>query len=312
MMTAEEYAEHMRLVLRSFDSQRPRSRQTQEYRLGVSDIGGCPQYAVYITKQEPFSDAPDKTAAMWGTFMHDGIEKARIHDDPSLIVGAEVTIDLPNGVQLTGHPDVIDQAENSLTDDKTVDGLGVVDRHGPSEHQEFQLDLYALGAVQAGLLDPENLTVRLIWYDRSGAEHQPVVWQKQWHPDNITPAVEWLDNVIYAVKHGEEAEKTPAFDFCAATCPFFSKCRLPDLPEVEDVIEDQDVVRAVESYLAGHELEAEGKRLKKAGRSMIDGISGMVELEDGRHVRARWISIGASKIAATERKAYKRLDLREV
>jgi hypothetical protein len=312
MLTAEEYAQHMKMVLRAYDSQRPRSRQTKEFRLGVSDIGGCPQYAVYITKQEPFSDAPDTTAAMWGTFLHQGIEHARKHDDPDIIVDAEVLITLSNGVQLTGHPDAIDQAENSLTDDKTVDGLGVVQRHGPTEHQEFQLALYALGAVQSGLLKPDDLTVRLIWYDRSGAEHEPHVWQKTWHPDDVEPAVDWLDNVIYAVQHEEEAEKTPAFDFCAATCPYFSKCRLPDLPEVEDIIEDEEVVRAVESYLAGHELEGEGKRLKKAGRALIDGVSGMVELDDGRKVRARWISIGASKIAATERKPYKRLDLREV
>ena len=312
-MDTETYAETMRLTLRSYDSQRPRSKQTQAYLLGVSDIGGCPQYAKLLTEQTPFSDAPDTTAAMWGTFLHEGITKARAHANPTLIHDALVKINLPNGVEVQGHPDEIDPEENSITDYKTVDGIAVPRRSGPTEKQEFQVDLYALGAVQAGLLDPDKpITVRIIWFDRAGKDKIPHVWQKEWHPDNVNPAVDWLDSVMYAVTNHEDAERTPPVDFCAATCPFYSVCRIPDLPEVDELITDETIKQAVDSYLAGQVMSKEGEALKRSAKSLIDGVSGMVELDDGRQVRARWISIGASKVAATERHPYKRLSLLEV
>ncbi len=69
-MTPEEYAQTMKLAVGLLDSQRERSQQTKEHLLGVSDIGGCPQYAVLMIRQTPFSDAPDTTKALIGTSLH--------------------------------------------------------------------------------------------------------------------------------------------------------------------------------------------------------------------------------------------------
>jgi hypothetical protein len=317
-MDAEEYATFVRLAMRHYDDTRDRSLQTKDYRLGVSDLGGCHNYAALLTKQTPFSDSPSRGAAMLGTFIHAGVAEAMRHADPDLLIEHEVEITLPNGVELLGHADRIDRAENSVTDDKTVDRLGDVRRAGPTQQQEWQVTLYALGAVQQGLLDgAKPITCRLVWWDRSGKDDLPHVWQTTYPTmadleRAVQPAVEWLDDVIYAVKEGEDASRDKPVDWCASSCPYYSVCRVADLPEVEELITDESVVRAVESYRAGLELAKEADSLKESGKSVFDGISGMVRTEDGSTFRLRWITIAGKTVKEHERLPYRRLDLREV
>jgi hypothetical protein len=304
--------------MRAFDDTRDRSQQTKDYRLGVSDIGTCRQYATLLTKQTPFTDAPDRGAAMLGTFIHTGIEQVMLHHDPDLIVGAEVTVDLPNGVQLSGHPDRVDVAENSVTDDKTVAALGDVRRAGPTPQQEWQVLFYAAGACQIGMLNPDApITTRICWWDRTGKEDVPHVWQTTF-PDYeslmsfLEPALEWLDDVMYAVRQDEDASRDKPVDWCAAACQFYSTCRVSDLPEVDELITDPTVVRAVDSYQAGLAMAKEAASLKDAGKELFDGISGMVRTADGRMMRLRWITVGEKIVAEHPRAAHRRLDLREV
>jgi hypothetical protein len=312
-MNAEEYALQAKLSMRAYDDSRPRSRQTADFRLGVSDIGSCPNYAVLLTKQEPFSDAPSRHAAMMGTFIHDGIERAMKYADPDLIVGPEVTMTLENGVTLTGHPDRIDVVENSVTDDKTVDGTALAKREGPSDQQKFQVSLYALGAVQMGLLTTDRpLITRIVWWDRSGKDEDPVVWQQEWTADNVKPAVEWLDSVIYAVANEEDGERAKPVDWCASACPYYSKCRLPMLPEVDELITDPEIRKAAVAYKAGLEQEKEGASLKRASKAMLDGMSGIIPVDAEHRLRLRWISVAEVEVKAGTRGAHKRLDLREV
>ena len=318
-MDATEYAAWARLAMRHYDDNRPRSLQTKEHRLGVSDIGSCRQYATLLTKQTPFSDAPARGAAMLGTFIHEGIERVMAAADPEILVGAEVKITLANGVELTGHPDRIDPGERSITDDKTVAALGDVRRNGPTDQQRWQVLMYALGAIQGGLLpdDGQPIIVRIVWWDRSGKEDEPYVWQQtiesREHLEvELGAAVEWLSDVIYAVKNDEDASRDKPVDWCASSCPFYSMCRLPDLPGVDELITDAEVVRAVESYRAGVALAKEADSLKDAGKAIFDGISGMIRRPDGTMMRLRWITVGAKTIKEHERSPYRRLDLREV
>lgn len=312
-MNAEEYAVQARLTMRAYDDSRPRSQQTQDFRLGVSDIGSCPNYAVLLTKQEPFSDAPSRHAAMMGTFIHDGIERAMKFGDPDLIVGPEVTMKLPNGVTITGHPDRIDQYENSVTDDKTVNGTALVKRTGPSDQQKFQVALYALGCVQGGWLrDDRPLIMRIVWWDRSGVEEEPHVWQEEWTPEHINPAVDWLDSVIYAVQHDEDGERAKPVDWCATACPYYSTCRLPMLPEVDELITDPEIRKAAVAYKDGLAAEKEAAALKRASKAVLDGHSGIIPVDDEHRLRLRWISIAESETKPSIRQAHRRLDLREV
>lgn len=312
-MDATEYATFARLAMRNYDDQRDRSRQTADFRLGVSDIGKCRQYAALLTKQTPFSDAPDRGSAMLGTFIHEGIEHVMAEADPDLLIGPTLEITLPNGVELTGHADRVDRVENSVTDDKTVAALGDVRRNGPTDQQQWQVLFYALGCIQAGILDESKpLILRICWWDRTGREDTPHVWQTLYDPKMLEPAMDWLHDVMYAVEHDEDASRDKSVDWCASSCAYYSTCRVADLPEVDSLITDPLVVRAVDSYEAGKDMMKEGESLKDAGKEIFDGINGMVRLSDGRTFRLRWITVAGKTVKEHERAPYRRLDLREV
>ena len=311
--SAALYAQRMRLALRSWDDDRPRSKQTQDHKLGVSDIGGCHNYAALLTTQTPFTDAPSRGAAIMGTFIHDGLVAVKKHDNPNLLLDLEVTATLPNGVSLTGHPDEVDKDENSVTDDKTVDGLGLVKLNGPTERQRYQVALYALGLIQMGVLDKTRPVItRLAFWDRAGKQDEPYVWQKEWDEQDIRDAVEWLDDVIYAVQHAEQASKDKPVDWCASSCPYYSTCRLPDLPEVDDLITDGETVDAAVAYRTGLSMENEGKAIKRAAKSQLDGTSGIIVVDDAHRLRLRWISVDEVTVKETTRAAHKRIDLRDI
>jgi hypothetical protein len=317
-MDAETYAMHAHLMLRNYDDSRPRSKQTQAHRLGVSDVGSCENYAVLLTRETPFTDSPPRGQAIMGTFIHEGLAKAKAHANPSLILDAEVTITMPNGVVLEGHPDEIDPEENSVTDDKTVDGVALMRRTGPTEQQQYQVGLYALGCVQQGLLDGSKpLTVRLAYWDRLGKDDTPHVWQHTLASEQeliawLAPATLWIENVIYAVQHGEEGSRDKSVDWCAAACRYYSVCRLPNLPEVDELITEPEVVAAAKAYKDGHALEKEGAALKRSSKAVLDGRSGIIPVDADHRLRLRWVSVPASSVKATERQAYKRMSLMEV
>ncbi len=176
---------------------------------------------------------------------------------------------------------------------------------GPTFQQKAQVYLYAMGCTQAGLLrlDPD-LIVRICWWDRSGNEPMPHVWQENFDPTFLIQIVDWLETVRYAVTNGEDAERTPSVDWCRKCCRFYSVCRLPDLPEVEDFITDEPSMDAARVYLEGTQLAKEAKSMTESAKAMLDGISGTTA--DG--VRVRWISVpgGGGK------QAYRRLDVRKV
>lgn len=308
----EEYAEELKLLIRHYDASRPRSRQSAEHRLGVSDVGGCPQYAVLMIRQAPFTDAPDPWAAVMGTAVHHVTEQARAFGDPDVITDAELTVTMPNGVELTGHPDAIDQRENSITDDKSVDGVGVVRRAGPEDKQRWQVAMYAKGAVDAGLLEPDPL-IRLVWLDRSGKDSDPVVWQKVGYDEEIVEATEWLDDVIYHVQHQLDADKTPSIEWCAKACPFYTGCRLEDgdLPNTDTEITDDAAIRAVSVYLEGRDLKKEATSMMESAKAELDGHVGVADI-DGHRIRVRWTSVNTSHVEAYERAGYRKLDVREV
>lgn len=310
VLSPDEYAEQMRLMVREYDQSRPRSIQSANHQLGVSDVGGCPQYAVLMTRQEPFTDSPEVWPAIVGTAVHSSLEQARNLIDPDIVTDASVTVVMPNGVTLTGHPDALDPDENSITDDKTADGLGVVGRKGPSRKQRWQVAMYAKGAVDEGLLQPDPI-IRIVWWDRSGADSVPVVWQQQGYDLEVAEATEWLDDVMYAVKHGEDAAKTPPLEWCAKCCPFYTGCRVDDLPEVDGPITDEQVVDALEVYQEGKLLEREAKKMTGSAKAVLDGHSGIAVI-DGKKIRLRWQNVNTTHVEAYERAGYRKIDIRVV
>lgn len=253
-MTPDEFAADALARVYAHDAQRDRSQQSQTGQIGVSDIGTCRERARLTLLNTPHEPSASFSAIV-GTAWHTHME-AVYATHPSGVVEQEVVVTLPSGQQLLGHIDFIDVLENSVTDWKTIDGR--TPNKGSADQQRYQRHLYALGAIQAGLVVEENLLVRNVFWDRSARNDMPVVVQEPYDPDVATHADYWFDDVRYALQHGEEASKDKWPDWCADFCPFFTACRGEDTrtgevldPALAEVALDYDAIREQHKTLTG-------------------------------------------------------------
>jgi hypothetical protein len=312
-MDAEDYAALFEQTLITWDGQRARSTQVK---VGPSEIGFCRQKVALKIKETPKTDSGQMSSAMIGTAIHAMLEQAR-GLLPNLILERELTIDLRvdgfDVLQLVGHADEIDPDENSITDWKTVDGFEWVKRHGPSQAHKFQRHLYALGAIQAGLVKEEGLIVRNAYIDRSGKDPSILVWQEAFDPTLTDEVGQWVADVLYAVKHGEDASRDIAAPTCEAiSCEYFTACRGGLLPDTRgDQITDADTLDTLVAYLEGAKMEKDGKRLKTEMKERLAGIDGIGVTALGP-IQVRHTTIGASYVAGYEKATSERIDVRPV
>jgi hypothetical protein len=216
----------------------PRARQQDAGTIGVSDLFTCREKVRRIITGAPTTDVPDKTAAIIGTYIHQGALAARKAARPHLLHEVELHITLPNGYVLLGHADEIDPSEPSVTDLKTKAGLALVRRAGADEQMRAQRHAYYLGALQAGLVPSDKGVVRNLFIDREGGDPHPHVEQEPFSMDVVYAAQEWLSDAQYAAEHNEQASKDWPRNMCENWCPFFTSCR-----GSEDIQED---------FLTGH------------------------------------------------------------
>lgn len=294
-MEANEYANKFWLDLEKADSRTDRSLQSVSGLIGPSDMV-CRERARHITIGTPMTDRSASSAAIMGTFIHKGIEAYRAKTNDHLLQEIEVEIELSNGAVIVGHADEVDPEENSVTDFKTVGDLDYRKRVGVDESHLRQVHLYALGLVQAGILRP-NPIVRLCYVDRSGKHEIPFVYQQIFDEDIIAQATEWVGDVIYAVKHNEEASKDWPREMCRRFCPYYSTCRSDEL-EGDALLGDLAV--AARTYLDAHQSEQENKRVKEQARELLQGANGFTE--DG--IAVRWVTV------QKEENSYERIDVR--
>lgn len=294
-MEASEYAQQFWLGLASADEQSARSQQAVSGFIGPSDMV-CRERARNIVVGTPMTDRNASSAAIIGTFIHQGLERARNATHPHLLQEVEVEIELPNGATILGHADEVDPVENSVTDFKTVGDLAYRRRMGAEESHIRQVHLYALGLVQAGILQP-NPIVRLCYIDRSGAENVPFVYQQFFDEDVIRVADDWVTDVIYAVQHNEEASKDWPREMCRRFCPYYQSCRTDEL-QGEALLGETAV--AARTYLEAHREEAERRKVKEQARERLVGAEGFTE--DG--IAVRWVTV------QKDESSYDRVDVR--
>lgn len=289
----------------------PRAAQGDAGILGPSDIGFCRnQAALTIVKAEK---DPLVEPVSWPLFLGTAIHKAMADvlkaAYPDWLVDEQrVTATLPSGVEISGTPDVIAPDLNAILDLKTVDGLAWNQRNGISRNHEFQRHLYAIGAVQAGLLDDTKpLYVGNVYLDRSGKEGL-YVSIAEFDPSLTQEIDSWVEDVIYAVKHNEPAPQDIAPSVCERICRFWTACRggvMPDSNDPEYIGDNEEAVTAVQMYLEGKAMAKEGERLKKSAQVRLLGINGT----DGEN-QIRWTSVPDSDVPGFHRKGYDRLDIR--
>lgn len=288
----------VKTAVKAYDADRPRSIQAREGVIGPSDLGFCKQKALLTLKGVPYSDTRSIWPAVVGTAVGEFVETALKRMFPSWIVGTVDQIRLPfklgNGAVVEGTGDVIVPEWNAVLDIKTKDGTKVVRRTPPSRNYRYQRHAYLRGAVALGILDPAwPLYVGNVYLDRSGKDEDPYVQIEEVDPTLDDEITSWVDDVIYARLHNEDAEREIPPAVCERICEFFTVCRgtLPINDEVE-VFEDDETLAAIELYVEGRAQESEGKGLKDEAGNILRGLNG---IGAGHQVRTTYIPPSASK-----------------
>jgi len=304
-----------------------RSQQQQDFRLGMSNLGHCRQYATLLTKQVPMSDITDKTAAFIGTVLGGAIEAQLQLEHPDWLFQTEGIYTIPSGGEVACHPDIVIPASagasieefmaslegdgpvrypQSVWDLKSKDQLETIKKYGPTQQQRFQIHGYAQAMIDKGVLDPTKpIWLQDVFFDRSGREHHAYS-VGHWFDPNVNGEIDdWVGDVKYAVLHGEDASRDMPRDWCWSWCEYATVCRSRDT-DVEGLVDDPEFVAAVDLVLEASELTKRAKEMKGAAEKVLKGRSGST----GEHT-VRWVEIEGSDIAYT-RKPYTKLDIRPV
>lgn len=287
----------------------PRSQQSEQGILGPSDIGFCRQKAVLMTNGVPRSDSPPMMAAQVGTAVHAyvaGALRAR-YGGTWIVDDRRLTCTLRNGVELTGTPDIVAPDYNAVVDIKTVDGYDWVKENGPSQTHRFQRWIYATAAIQAGLLDGDKPVYVMNYYiDRSARDPNPYYVWEELDPTLEDEIVTWLDDVIYAVQHGEESARDVVAPVCKKICPYFTVCRggLPDTSDDVQFITDPDVKAAIRMHIKAQNLAKEAAQMKRAARDVLVGVSGRDD-----EYQVRWVSVNETEVPGFTRRGYDKLEV---
>lgn len=289
-----------------------RSLQSRDFRAGVSDLGYCSERVRRMLDEQVPEDT-DVLQAFLGTAIGDHVEQAVARTFPDAIIQSTVSVALQGEERfytLTGHPDIVLPTEGVLIDVKTSFGLAMAERNGPDQNKQFQRHCYAKGAWEAGLFDPsiplEQVRVANAWVDRGGVEKRLHVDMEPFDQSVVDDAGMWLDEVVYAYLHQEEARKEPPREVCAVTCGFFAECRAFDT-DVEGLIREPKLLDAVALYREGADLEKQGKRMKDEAKVELNGVQGST----GEFL-VRWTHVNETAIPATTRRGYDKLEVRKM
>ena len=301
---AQALADQVEFAIVDWGNNSQRSLQSRNHVLGVSDIGGCREYVRRMIMQEPFSDEKNDyaLASFVGHAVGEFAEKAVIRiveDSEQVDRQLQVSIALPNDVVLHGHPDLV--LARMCVDFKTVDGLAVA-RQGARDQHRWQVTLYTAALIRSGRL-PENALCALVYLDRSGKEVRPYVEMWKYDPSLLDPIVEWVDDVLYAVGHDEEASKDKPREFCWAACPYVSDCRGRDT-DVTGLITDEDQRLAVKAYKDATGRYKEATRDRETAANALRGVNGST----GEDV-VRWVNVPEQTIETFNRRGYERLSI---
>lgn len=287
----------------------PRSKQSRDGILGPSDLGFCRQKAALTTREVQQTDKTNEAAARIGTAIHRYVAQAFAQANQGWIADSKkVTATFPSGVAISGTPDLICPSDNAIIDVKTVDGFEWVKRQGTSLNHKYQRHAYALGSMQEGLLDPtKTVYVGNMYIDRSGKEPEPYFIIEE-YDDSLTSEIDsWIQDVIYAVKNGEDASRDIPAAVCEKICPFFTACR--GGLEVHDggtLIEDAELLAAVDMYVEARDLEKKAASMKAAASENLSGVNGTT----GKW-QVRWVDVAPTRVDAFEKRGYSRLDIRK-
>lgn len=312
-LTAHEQAvaSAVEQTIREAMSGSERSKWAAQHKIGVSDVGHCREYVRRTLLQSEGEDDPNPMMAFVGTGVGALYEQAYAAAHPEALIQESVVVELEVRdylLRLPGHPDIIIRADDNspgeVQDLKTKDGLGVIRYGGPDLQQRFQLTLYGKAAIDMGLVR-EDVTLSLIYLDRSGREGpRPEVYSWTYDPADLEEAIEWLGDVFYAIENEEEASRDKERTWCEMWCKFAPECRGFSDTDVRGLIEDEEMVKAINLYAEARTRESQAKRDKDAAKAALAGVSGNTE-----EFSVRWTKVGPAEVPSFTRKGYETLQV---
>jgi hypothetical protein len=126
------------------------------------------------------------------------------------------------------------------------------------------------------------------------------------YSENVVDFInEWVNDVIYAVLRGEDAEREMPRDWCMNWCEYASICRSPDT-DVEGLIEDPTVVEAATLYRHYTKIATEAEKKKDLLKPALEGVNGSTGT-----LLVRNTFVDGSKIDYY-RKPYTKIEVRDV
>lgn len=282
-----------------------RSKQSVERILGPSDLGGCRAYLTHMLKDSPRDERHKPPwAAFIGTWVGEGLERAYVAARPRSRSQVAIRVTLPSGRETGGTADVIDPELNGVIDFKSLDGNTSMEDGEPPFKNLAQIMTYLLGAIQMGLLSADA-TWNLVYVDRSGAEPVPVVLSGTLDMDVIAEMEERISQAEYAAMFDEEPMRDEPISMCESFCQFFKVCRGDWQPP--GLIVEPAVVKAADLYLEGAALVKRGNRLRDEAKVVLRGQEGST----GTAV-VRWVRINGGVVPEYKRKAYDKIEVKEV
>lgn len=286
----------------------PRSKQSRDGILGPSDLGFCRQKAVLTTRGVERTDETNEASARIGTAIHRYLAEAFGQVDGWIADSQKVTATFPSGAAISGTPDLICPDYNAIIDVKTVDGFEWVKRNGTSLNHKYQRHAYALGAMQAGLLDDSKpVYVGNMYIDRSGKQSEPFFLIEEYDESLTSEIDQWIQDVIYAVKNNEDASRDIPAAVCEKICPFFTTCRgALEVNDGGEFIDNPELVTAIDMYVEARDLEKQAKQMKDEASFILGGVNGTTGTW-----QVRWVEVAPTMIQAFEKRGYSRLDIRK-
>jgi hypothetical protein len=200
--------------LNAFDASRSRSIQVE---VGPSSIGGCRRRVWHELKQTPKTNNTESLAAILGTFIHSGIEKAIRREDPfgdNFIIEGEFA-----SGDLKGHVDLFIKDIGLVVDWKTTKVKSL--RYFPDEQQRWQVQIYGWLLEQNGHKVNE---VALVAIPRDGLMSEIRVHKENYDAPTALAGIAWLEEIKLRIAQDQPAPAPEEkLKFCANYCSYYDQ-----------------------------------------------------------------------------------------
>ena len=205
------------------DGQRDRSKQVA---IGPSSLGGCSRRVWHDLKRSEKINTTETLAAILGSFIHAGVEKAIRREDPfgdNFLIEIEVS----HG-DLMGHCDLFIKDQGIVVDWKSTTKKGF--RYFANQQQRWQIQTYGWLLEKNGY---EVKEVSLVGIPRDGNMADIKVHREPYDPAIAEGAIAWLENIKQIVETDAPAPAPEKFaPFCTNYCSYFDPTGVKGCPSI--------------------------------------------------------------------------------